>query len=231
MAIVVRREAGIYAYEALAAPRGLRPDRRRRRGRTRRVRRPARRRRSDPAARQVGRDPRPRRLQAAHAAGARAGLRPDPEAGPRLVGGQRRPRRVRPPRHAPGQPRRRCAGRCCGCEPDADVRRSPTASRSTGSACRTWRSGRATGWRPASPRRPSIAKVTRDRIMGGWHERAARLRLRHPQGLLHAAAPGASRGARAQPHPPLVLRERPPDGRPKVGRVEGRSTPRVASSS
>ena len=53
-----------------------------------------------------------------------------------------------------------------------------------------------------------LAKVTRDRIMVRAARRAAAVRLRRPQGLLHAGARRGARGPRAQRRPPVLVRQR-----------------------
>ena len=53
-----------------------------------------------------------------------------------------------------------------------------------------------------------VAKVTRDRIMAARAPDLAGVRVRRPQGLLHAAAPGAARRVRALAHPPPPVRQR-----------------------
>ena len=52
-----------------------------------------------------------------------------------------------------------------------------------------------------------IAKVTRDRVMCELDERYPQYAFKHPQGLLHAAAPGAAGWVRTVGHPPDALRQ------------------------
>ena len=201
-------DAGLYGYERALRRAGLDPIAGRRRGRPRRLRRPAGRRapRSCPTAgagqvpgladsklltakaRERCYDEVVRRALAwsvvvvAHEECDRLGMHvANVEALRRVAGPARRAPVVRADRRVP---RRRARG------------------------ARAWRCGRATGSRPASPPPRCIAKVTRDRIM----TRAARglpgVRLRDAQGLHHRRAHRGARGARPVRRSTGALRQR-----------------------
>ena len=184
----VRRDAGLYGYERALRRAGIEPDRRRRRGRPRRLRRTAGRRRGDPARR---------------ARPASSPASPTPSCSPRRPASAATPRSLRRAlawsvvvdrrtRSATGSActsptSRRCAGRSPGSTCGRRTS-SPTGSRSTASSVpglAVWKGDRVAACIAAAS---VLAKVTRDRIMAELDAELAGVRLQDPQGLHHRRA-------------------------------------------